>query len=111
VNAIERIDDDPVTAGIHRDVMDVVARLGEHEVSVGATTVRLKRARTFLEIHPRQSGLLLNLVLDIRLISGRVRKAEPVSAQRWHNHVMLRSGGDVDGELMGWIEDAYELAD
>ncbi|MEP6756347.1 MAG: DUF5655 domain-containing protein [Chthonomonadales bacterium] len=63
----------------------------------------------FLGVHPRASGLLLNIVLDYSLANSRVAKCEQVSKSRYHNEVKISSQEDLDDELMGWISQAYQL--
>jgi hypothetical protein len=63
----------------------------------------------FLGVHPRVSGLLLNVVLDHALESARVTKVEQVSRTRFHNELKLIDAGEIDAELLGWIREAYAL--
>jgi len=63
----------------------------------------------FLGVHPRSSGLLVNIVLDHAPASPRIAKSERVSKCRFHNEVKISSQEDVDEELMGWIAQAYQL--
>jgi hypothetical protein len=53
--------------------------------------------------------LLLNLVTAEPLRSGRLKKVDQVSANRWHNEVLVHSEVDVDDELRNWLEVAYLL--
>lgn len=63
----------------------------------------------FLGVHPRASGLFLNIVLDHALESARVTKVEQVSRTRFHNELKLTDPGEIDAELLGWIGEAYAL--
>jgi hypothetical protein len=53
-------------------------------------------------------------VLTVRsaaaIASPRVKKAERVSANRWHNDMKLSAPADVDRELVAWLKDAYRLS-
>jgi hypothetical protein len=109
MDALERIADDPVTAGLYADLMEQVRQLGPHLVKPTKTSVQLRGTHTFATIHPRRASILLTIVLDIRLISARSRKQQQVSTHRWHNDVLITTGGEIDRELVGWLEDAYAL--
>jgi cytidylate kinase len=52
--------------------------------------------------------LTLKAAADIR--SKRIAKREQASANRWHLEIKLESRKDVDKELIGWLKNAYELA-
>jgi Domain of unknown function (DUF5655) len=111
MDALERIADDPITAGLFEQLMEQVRLLGPVTQKAGKTSVHVNGVRAFLGVHPRRASLRLNVVTDIRLLSPRIVKQEQVSANRWHNEVVVSTGGDIDTELLGWIEHAYALTD
>jgi hypothetical protein len=43
--------------------------------------------------------------------SKRIMKHEQASANRWYLYVRLEHPRDVDSTLVGWIEQAYGLAE
>jgi hypothetical protein len=79
-------------------------------VSPKGTCVHLDRRIAFAGLHPRKSALLLNLRTSTPIASGRIRKAERVSAHRYHSELLLDSAAALDEELMGWIAEAHALA-
>lgn len=60
-------------------------------------------------VHPRTGAVLLNIRLAAPLRSKRVRKNEQISRNRCHCEVLLSSEGDVDKELLAWLEEAARL--
>lgn len=70
----------------------------------------MANGRAFLGIHPRANGLLLNIVTTECLAGSRIRKSEKISANRWHNAVLMTEPPEADDELQPWIEVAYALA-
>lgn len=74
------------------------------------TCVHLNRRVAFAGLHPRKYAVLLNLRTSAPIESGRIRKVERASANRYHNEMLLESAADLDGELMQWIADAHALA-
>jgi uncharacterized protein DUF5655 len=74
------------------------------------TCIHLSRRTAFAGLHPRKSALLLNLRAAAPIGSPRIRKVERVSANRYHNELLVESSGAIDDELMAWIADAHALA-
>jgi hypothetical protein len=74
------------------------------------TCIHLNRRTAFAGLHPRRSALLLNLRASAPIASPRIRKTERVSANRYHNELLVKSAAAIDDELMGWIADAHALA-
>ncbi|MFE4834860.1 DUF5655 domain-containing protein [Arthrobacter sp. NPDC056691] len=61
----------------------------------------------FRTFHPRRGGILVNIVLTRELESARIHRAERVSANRWHNEVILKDPAEIDAELLAWISEGY----
>ena len=74
------------------------------------TSIHLVRKTAFAAVATRKTALILTLKLDAGPKSARIRKREQTSAHRWHVEVMLESPAQVDQELKGWLERAYELS-
>lgn len=110
MNAMETIAAREPGASIYEALTRLLGSVGEHAIEVKKTSLHITRGRAFLGVHPRASGLLVNIVLDSKLSDARVVKSEQVSRNRWHNEVLLTSPADVDAQFRGWITDAYALA-
>lgn len=54
--------------------------------------------------------LVLSLGLGYRLESPRVAVAANPYPRRWTNHILLAAPEDVDEELMGFVQEAWEFA-
>lgn len=104
---LDRILADPGSAATWRSVQDVVAAIPGVDIEAKKTSLHVTRGRAFLGVRARRGGLLLNIVSSEQIVSPRVRKAEQLSARRWHNEVLLE--GEVDSELAGWIVAAADL--
>jgi hypothetical protein len=61
-------------------------------------------------LHPRKNAMLLNLRLHEPLKSKRIRKVEQISKNRYNCEVILSSESEVDAEIVGWLQDAYQAA-
>jgi hypothetical protein len=107
--ARERIDGDPISSGTFAALMDKVAELGGCELQENVSSFHVAHGRAFLGIRPRRGGILVNIVLIRELDSARIHRAERVSANRWHNEVILKDPAEVDAELLTWIREGYAL--
>lgn len=107
--ARERIDGDPVSSEVYGSLTDQISTLPGCELQENASSFHVAHGRAFLGIHPRRGGILVNIVLDRQLDSARVHRAERVSANRWHNEIILRDPEQIDPELLAWIREGYDL--
>lgn len=109
--ARERINSDPASSTVHAALMEQVSAFPGCEIQENASSFHVARGRAFLGIHPRRGGILVNVVLTRELESPRVFRAARVSANRWHNEIILLDPAAVDAELLLWIREAYDLTD
>jgi len=78
-------------------------------VDLKKTSIHLVAGSAFAGVHPQLKKLRLNIRLARKLEQERIRKVEQVSASRFHNELDLGSPTEVDGELTGWLREAYDL--
>jgi hypothetical protein len=107
--AMDKIQQDPISRGIYEALMSRLADVGEFEVEGKKTSLHIVHGRAFLGLHPRRNALLVTIVTNEPIQSPRAVRTEQVSKSRYHNEVLLSSVGEVDDELMGWAKRAYEL--
>ena len=89
--------------------MSAVEKLGPFKVEEKKTSLHLTHGRAFAGVHPRATGIVLNLVFDSALKHARVHKSEQVSANRYHVEFKVENAADIDAQLVGWIKRAYAL--
>jgi hypothetical protein len=89
--------------------LDAMEPLGEFREEMKKTSVHLVRGSAFAGVHPRKQHLLLTIKAMKPIRSSRVLKTEQVSKNRWHLEVKLATEKDIDGMLLGWLRDAYDL--
>jgi hypothetical protein len=109
-NALDAITGRDSSRAVYAALVEALDALGTYQVETKKTSLHVTRDRAFLGVHPRSTGLLLNIVTTSALDSPRVRKTERISANRCHNEVLLASADDVDDEVRAWIGQAYALA-
>jgi hypothetical protein len=92
----------------HDAIVGHVRSLGPAVVEVVGVGVLLKRHRTFAELRPRRSGLRLGFMLSRPEGHPRIRRTEPVSANRIAHFVDLAVPADVDDQVLAWLTEAYD---
>lgn len=100
---------DPALQRVYARLLKAVQRLGPVVEERGERSVLLRSRGGFLGVHPKRDGLDLQIVTDHTIRAARVTKVDRVSAQRFHVHVRLVTEKEVDGELLGWLREAYDL--
>jgi hypothetical protein len=99
----------PASQVTYAKIIAAVSELGPFEVEEKKTSLHLTHGRAFAGIHPRATGILLNLVFDAPLKNARVHKSEQVSANRHHVEFKLQDPAEIDSQLVAWIKRAYSL--
>ena len=101
---------EPAALATYRALLDRMTELGPFEEQAKNTSIHLARKSAFVGVHPRKAAILLVIRTGAPIASPRVRKLERVSANRWHNEMLLSDPGEVDPELLGWLGEAYALS-
>ena len=88
----------------------------EIETKVSKTQISFKSRYIFALVSfqrvPRVSGeyLLVSFGLDYEKRSSRIAVATEAARKRWTHHVIVQSAAEIDGELLQWLEEAYQFA-
>lgn len=56
-------------------------------------------------------GILVTFGLPYRLDAPRIAMAAEPYPKRWTHHVVVSEKGQLDGELMGWLSEAWEFSE
>jgi len=99
----------PASQATYAKVVAEAKKCGPFEVEEKKTCLHLTHGRAFAGVHPRATGIILNLVLDAPLKNARVHKSEQVSTHRHHVEFKLEDPADVDAQIVGWMKRAYSL--
>lgn len=91
---------------------DTVTKVGKSQISF--SNRHIFACASFLRVKKKkdlpQPYLVITLGMPYPLNSSRVSvKTEPYPG-RWTTHIVIGKKEDIDGELMGWVEDAYYFA-
>ena len=97
-----------------RDLFDrlvaLAEKLGPVEQDPKKTSIHLNRKTAFAGVAVRKEHLVLTLKSDRPIDSPRIAKSEQTSARRFHHELKLARAKDLDAELRGWLQAAYDLS-
>lgn len=94
-------------------------RVGEFSVRVQKTQITYSNRYvfacvSFLKVrkakHRPPVYIVITFGLDHRLESPRIDAAVEASPQRWTHHVLVSDTSEIDDELMGWVQQAYQFS-
>ncbi|MGM9549404.1 MAG: DUF5655 domain-containing protein [Faecousia sp.] len=113
--------------GEHMDALPIYERL-EKQILTQISDVKIKVAKTqitfankwgfaFVSFNPCRKAkecpavwVTVTFGLGYRKESPRIDVATEPYPGRWTHHVMVGSPDEIDGELLGWIQEAAEFA-
>lgn len=65
----------------------------------------------FLAALPKKDRLEIRFALDRKLASPRLKQSVTLSAKNFKNVIDIKSNGDINKELIKWLDQAYHLKD
>ena len=74
------------------------------------TSIHLNRKSAFAGVATQRDSLILTVKSTNKIVDPRVRKSEHASSRRWYNYIKLNAADEVDGRLIGWLRDSYEIS-
>lgn len=90
--------------------VDFVRSIGPFEVEVVRTRISFAtRARFAGVARLRTDALVAGFWLKRQVSSTRFLKVEHLERDDWVYQLLLRSESDLDGELHGWLAEAYRV--
>ena len=90
-------------------LLEVIRGFGDFEVAPKKGYLSLRRRKQFAMIKPAASHVDLGLILVGVLADGRLESAAGFNALFTHR-VRVRSTKDVDRDLRGWLQQAFQNA-
>ena len=101
---------DPAVEKTYAAILKAVCKFGDVRAEEKKTSIHLCAKTGFAGVHPRKNGVLLNIRSTTPIKSKRIRRVEKVSANRFHNEILLEGPKDVDAEVISWLKCAYALS-
>ncbi len=89
----------------------LVAECGPYDFAPAKTRIGFQVRTIFAAVNGlRDDRLDVHLLLPRRLSSPRVHRIESPSAKTHVHHFRFRDLSELDGEIRGWLCEAYQLA-
>lgn len=116
VEGEEHFAHDPVAVAIYRALARPLLALDDVEVRVSKSQVAFRTHRGFATAwdparYVRTTvPLVVSVQLPYELHSTRFKEVAHPRPTSWVHHVELRAPSDVDDELLGWLFEAYDVA-
>ena len=85
-------------------------RLGPVRVDAVKSAINLSGKNHFAMVYVLKASLKMDFALYGIPRSGRILRTEKLGGNRYLHYVRLTRLEDVDDELLGWLEEAYFLA-
>jgi hypothetical protein len=72
--------------------------------------VMIKRVRTFAEVEPRPGSIELAFIVSRQIDDARILRRLELTSSRTVHVVALADPVDVDGQVCGWLTEAYRTS-
>ena len=102
---------EPQVRATYDKIVKVARAYGRVGEEAKKTSIHLTRRTAFAGVATRKTAIILTLKAAADIDNARIIKHEQASANRWHLNVRLEHPGDVDATVVGWIKQAYGLAE
>lgn len=97
-----------------REIYDLILaagrELGPVEEDPKKTSIHLNRKSAFAGISTTRQALKLTLKAAQVIEDPRIKLSQRASANRWYNEIRLDSPEQVDGKILRWLRDSYEIS-
>ena len=101
---------DPAAIRTYEALKGALAGFGPFVEDPKTASIHLGQKSAFAGVHPRKAAILLVIRTQAPIESSRIRKLERVSANRWHNEMLLSAPAEIDAEVITWLRQAYDLS-
>ncbi|MFI6317624.1 DUF5655 domain-containing protein [Nonomuraea sp. NPDC050556] len=107
----------PFAIKVFKKVQTALESLGPVEVRTTKSQVAFRRGRGFAYLwrpgqylRNPQAAVVLTIDLDHKVESSRFKEVTHSSGKRWIHHLEIQELGDIDDEVLGWLEESAEKA-
>ncbi len=100
-----------VIRGIYDRLVATAEAFGPVEQDPKKTSIHLNRRTAFAGVAVRKTHIVITIKSDRPIKSSRVFKSEQTSPKRFHHEIKLSAIDDLDAELQGWLQAAYDLSE
>jgi hypothetical protein len=95
---------------LYQLLLSELKKLGPIQVTMKSISISLENRRTFASAIIRNRSIKLIFRTNHKIASSRIRSAEHIAKTSYDHTIFIESQNDIDEELMGWLEDAYQTS-
>ena len=95
---------------IYETIVAAARKLGPVEEDPKKTSIHLNRRSAFAGIQTRGDSLILTVKSTGDIADPRISKREQASANRWHHEIRISNPGEIDEQIIAWLEHSYQLS-
>ena len=97
---------------LYEKLVEVIeSQIGKCKIISLPCCVHLFGNYDFLAALPKKDRLEIRFTLDRVLATKRLGQSVPISQKKYKNCIDISDKFEIDGELIGWINEAYHLKD
>ena len=100
---------EPEVVKTYYHLVNKLQEFGPIKIESKKTSIHLSNRFGFAGVYTRKFYINLEVHLNYKLDSPRVKKLEQASTNRFHHTIRLNNQKEVDKELLTWLREAYEL--
>lgn len=107
----------PDALAVYRSVRSMAEAIGSIDVRVTRSQVAFRRRRGFAYLWlpgrwlaKPAAEVVLSIALGRRDESPRFKQVVQPARDVWMHHLEVRASGEIDDEVRGWLEEAFEHA-
>ncbi|WP_067546135.1 DUF5655 domain-containing protein [Nocardia crassostreae] len=103
-------------AAIGGAVAEMVDEVGPAEMRISKSQIAFRRRRGFAYLwvpgrYVKSDVLVvLSIALPYEVRSARFKEVAHPAKSTWMHHIELRAVGEIDGQVLGWVTEAYDEA-
>lgn len=111
------LDGHPVAISVYEEIRDRLGELGPFDVRTTKSQIAFRRKRGFAYLWlPGQylqrpdADVVLSIALGREVRSDRFKEVAHPADRHWMHHLELEGPDGIDGEVVEWLEEAFERA-
>jgi len=95
---------------IYDAILRAAQRFGTVIEDPKKTSIHLNRNSAFAGVQTRRLSLVLTIKAASDIDHPRIAKSQQASANRWHHEIKIMDPKEIDGTILAWLKQSYELS-
>ena len=100
----------PHVVDVYRSLLEKLSAFGPLVQDPKKTCIHLNRKSALAGVYVRKNGIRLEFKTAYAIENPRIVKSEQISKSRWQHVLPIASIEELDGEVMEWLRDAWDVS-